>query len=600
MDFYQYIDCDKHNDYGPFLEYALKYKHTRISSEPEFVFNLPTQINVMIFKHAGIQWWSLSKQYFAYFLSQKPFDDIMKRISKVENDGPQGPKKILCIGCKGDQGCKGPEGCETIYENKRKQIQLAKRLCYEMMKPYYINAITENKMKNVNPIEKFKFYLRKYGFEVCIDGLRDMLHLSLYKGITKEVLEQVVKKFRDENIDLIPEFVILCYDMGIKVPITAQTAHTLIQNIWDRCNGIHYAGTQAQVTIMLNTLFDSIDFSLDVNDLNLMFTLLNKSGELLLDDHVKLIKRILLMITVDPVDQLFHALSLNLFPASDIKNRENIKTMIFRYDYVKYLIEPIKNISDEKILELCKKFSSYLYYKSLISNGAIRAGLQRMVHKINEPILYTLICDTFDSSILNWNRELYFRGCKALDEFCIKLGKKYVQYDIKGIDLDVEKRYNYLKFMTKEHFNIILNTEFNYLPVCIYYKCFEIAIEAKLITPIDITRWVIRTYKEHYRTPYESGASSLYYNKIINLSENIPALISTINYGNSLRADIAYDLFKMNRVGFYDRISKDNNELVDMILERKEPEMLSRLFKDLLNDKEYLLEKIKTYNNKGK
>lgn len=574
MDYNNYMDP---TGYGPFLKYALKFEHTRKPQPPEYVYELPLEIEIMIFKLSGIEWWRLSKKYFSFFSSTKPFGDIMMRLER------------------------GKKHNDMLY---------------------YINSVGKNKLKDASPLNRFKFYLYKYGYEVCIGGLGDMLHLFLKDGITPDLCKEVVKTFSNNNIDLIPEFVANCYFLEVEVSITPELAHTLFYNSWGRCNFIHHKGTQDEITTCLNTMFDSIDFVPETNDLCLMFLLLNMSGSEVNDTHVKLMKRILSMInnTSDPSEQL--AISLEI-PFSTVV--PNTKYQGFpnklRFGYIEYLIEPILSITPNMLVRIMDglknlqtKYSfspSYQFYKTFTNNISIINALKNMISDITDSCIYVMVCDTYTVPIKGWDQDLYFKGCRELQKL---MNPFKIKVKTKLLDTD----YTYVKYMTDSEIITILDRTLGYVSIYGIKLIFEVGLLRKVITSDDLTSWIIRTYhnQEWLRTDeYDNDISDVIidYMKIVNQSNFTSELINLLCTHQYIQAehyriisstDIKYEIIKRKLCKYkrkYYTIPK-NDELVDMILEKQEPIMINQLFNSCSSyrkfTKEYLYERIQLYNKK--
>ncbi len=582
MDYNKYYDF---RDYGPFLEHALRYEHTRIPQPPEYVYELPLEIEVMILDLSGIEWWSLSKEHFKFFMGSKPLEDIMNILRKVEK-----------------------------YDNKNNSKHL------DMMRPYYVNSIGEDKLKDADPLERFKFYLYKYGYEVCIGGLSDMLHLFLNKGITKELCEQVVETLTMNGISLIPEFVANCYFLEVKVSIIPETAHTLFYNIWNRCNYIHGEKSQDEITVCLNAMFDSIDFVPETNDLGLMFLLLNMSQGRINNNHVKLMKLILSMITNDLSEQLAMALEIPINTVIPETNYQGFPDKL-SFGYVERLIDPILTITSDMVKRIIEGLenlqkehrftANYKLYQKMVGNSSILQVLGAMMGDITNPYItnpciYTMVCDTFIEPIEGWNPDLYFEGCREIQK---RMNPPELKVKFKTELLDTD--YTYVKFMSEQEIRDILDRPLNYVSIYGIRMIFESGLSKEVISSDDLTKWVIRTcLKSEWPQEDEYGnkLSSVIndYMKIVNSCDNTPALIKILSshqYISSehfdLPVDIKYEIMKRKSKSKYYRVPQ-NDELVDMILEKQEPTMVNKLFESCSSCetiKDYLHERIKIYNS---
>ncbi len=569
------------SEYGPFKKYALK--HGLASEKVRFPYRLPLEIETEILSYLPrFSWWSLSLQHLIFFLAKKSPDDIMKRLAKTRR-----------------------------YDNENEG---SRRLL--VMRPHYLNSIDPN---DLDDITRFKYYLYKYGYEVCIDGLNDMLHLFLSSEIiTKEVLENAVRVLVDNNVELIPEFIVNCYFLGVKVDITPELASILIYNIWNRCNFIHNERTQKEILVCMNTMFDSIGFELDENDLKLIFLLFNMSGTI---PPVCMLKRILNMLSKDPGEQLLISLQIpntTNIPDTNYKGFPNKLS----FGYIDCLVDPIEYISFEKLAQIFTALKAlekqhryrlkYSTIESFVNNPAILSVMQSNVNDIDNPCIYSFVCDQFTEPIDNWNPGRYFEGCTENQKKINPEGLR-VAFKSKLIDVD----YTYIKHMSDQQLHDILFRPLNCVSIYGTRLIFDLGITRGAITEEEITDWVIRTYPDPswlwLRTD-EYGNIQLDvisdYMGIVKYCNNIPELIVVLSrdpycaisdllveFG---RLDLAYDITKYKLDEEYFTIP-EIDELVDLILERQEEDMLDKLFScdEWCGgvDKEYLNKRIRIYNS---
>ena len=439
-------------EYGPFAKYATKYEY--VNEKIIFPYRLPFEIEMKLL--SLYNWKVLSCQHLKFFLSKKSDKQIFERLEKLRKD--KDPKRLLYL------------------------------------RSFYVDSIDINKLDNLDPITKFKYYLYKYGFETCIDGLSDMLHGFLYIHITKELLQNTVKTLTNNNIDFIPEFVVICYINGVGVNIDSDMAHVIIYNIWNRRNFIHYDKTQEEINNCINTMLYSIDFMLIQNDLYLMFLLFNMAHDTL--PPTKTLRRILSYLSTDPAEQMLIGLEI---PLSNIPDTEyNGFPNNLKFDYIDHLADPINNISINMLRKILKAIYKLEFYfkkyklsiitiQSMIDNSSILTVMKTNINTITYPCFYSTVCDKATEPIKDWNSRLYFKGCRRNQE---KLNPDGRKQDTKLVDVD----YTYIKFISNQEITYFLTRPVDYVSIYGYKLIFNLGLSRGCITNNDITKWIVRTY----------------------------------------------------------------------------------------------------------